>query len=343
MPIRNSLSIKLYLATGFALIFLLSACSLLPKEQEMVAPPLVESAQVEYDIEEVKKGEIIKRLTGIANFVPVGNENLYFEQEGGRLKKIHVAQGDLVKKGDILIEIDSGNLANDIKHLEIDYEKSDLHVQQLIAQGADEFAIKIAKLDRDGFELRLSQMREQLSLSRIVSPMDGIITFLTEQKLGENIEAYQSLIQVADISNIQLHYSAMTISDLEDVHVGMDVNVSVGGNNLIGKVVQTPENIPDNATEIDSKQYEQSILIDIADIPKDVEIGETAEIEIVTAQKSDTLIIPKTGLRTSGGRDYVLLLVGDSRREVDIETGIISKTEVEIIKGIDVGDQVILK
>src|SRR5690625_5768096 len=79
----------------------------------MVAPPLVESAQVEYDIEEVKKGEIIKRLTGIANFVPVGNENLYFEQEGGRLKKIHVAQGDLVKKGDILIEIDSGNLRSE--------------------------------------------------------------------------------------------------------------------------------------------------------------------------------------------------------------------------------------
>src|SRR5690625_4340444 len=99
---------------------MLSACSLLPKEQEVIAPPLVKPAQAEYNIAEVKEDEITKRLTGIANFIPVGSESLYFEQDGSRLKKIHVAQGDLVEKGDILIEADSGNLANDIKQLEID-------------------------------------------------------------------------------------------------------------------------------------------------------------------------------------------------------------------------------
>lgn len=334
---------KLYLTAGLVLFFLLSACSLLPKEEEVIAPPLVEPAEVEYDIAEVKEGEIINRLTGIASFVPVGSESLYFEQEGVRLKKVHVAQGDLVKKGDLLIEADHGNLAHDIKLLELDYEKADLHIQQLNEQGADRYAIKIAELDKDKFELRLSQLKEQLASSRIVAPMDGIITFLTEKKPGENIEAFQSLIQVADTSDLHLVYSAMAVSDLVDVHVGMDATVSIGDKDFVGKVVQTPESIPDNIMDNDSEKYKQSILIDIEDMPEGVEVGETAEIEVITAQKSNTLMIPKSGLRTAGGRDYVLLLVDDSRREVDIETGIISKTEVEILKGIDVGDQVILK
>ena len=94
--IKNSLSIKLYSATVLALTLLLSACSLLPKEEEVVAPPLVKPAQVEYNVAEVKEGEIIKRLTGIASFVPIGSESLYFEQDDSRLKNIHVAHGDLV-------------------------------------------------------------------------------------------------------------------------------------------------------------------------------------------------------------------------------------------------------
>src|SRR5690625_4337581 len=320
--IKNSLSIKLYLATMLTLTLLLSACSLLPKEEEVVAPPLVKPAQVEYNVAEVKEGEIIKRLTGIASFVPIGSESLYFEQDDGRLKKIHVAQGDVVEKGDILIEADSGNLANDIKQLEIDYEKADLHIQQLKAHGSDEYAIKIAELDKKGFEIRLSQLKEQLTSSRIVAPIDGIVTFVTEKNSGENIEAFQSLIQISDISNLQLIYSAMAMNDLVDVNIGMDATVSVSGKDLIGKVVQTPDNIPDEVADHDVKQYEQSILIDIEDIPENVEVGGTAEIEVITAQKDNTLIIPINGLRTAGGRNYVLLLVDDSRREVDIETGI---------------------
>ncbi|MNI96739.1 hypothetical protein D3C73_1552570 [compost metagenome] len=54
------------------------------------------------------------------------------------------------------------------------------------------------------------------------------------------------------------------------------------------------------------------------------------------------LIIPKVGLRSYMGRDYVQVLEGESRKEIDVEKGIVSSTEVEIRKGLKEGQKVIL-
>ncbi|WP_235182585.1 efflux RND transporter periplasmic adaptor subunit [Gracilibacillus boraciitolerans] len=322
----------------------LTACSLLPKEEQVLAPPLVEPATVEYDVAEVQSGAIIKRLTGTANFIPVSSENLFYQQSGGRLDMIHVSESDSVKKGDTLIEIDSGNIKDDIQQLEIDFQKADLRVQQLVEQKSDKYSIEIAKLDKQGLGLRLSQLREQLAASKIVAPMDGIVTFVTDRKIGETVEAFESIVRVADTTKLQLLYSAINTGVLDEIVVGMTVNVSMEGKQMQGgEVVQTPEDIPEDVAATDSDLYDSSILIRVDLESTEIEVGQNAEIEVVIAKKEDTLLIPKNGLRTSGARNYVQILVDNTKREVDIETGIISTTQVEVLKGLDEGDKVILK
>ncbi len=326
-----------------AMLLPLTACSLFPKEEQVIAPPLVEPAEVNYDVAEVKRGTIEKKLTGTATFKPNSSENLFYQQSGGRLEKVHVAESDVVKKGDSLIEVNSGNLKSDIRQLEIDYKKADLRVQQLEHQKSDEFSIEIAELDKQGLAHRLSQLREQLADSKIVAPMDGIVTFVTDKGIGENIEAFESVVRVADTANLQLIYSAMNTSELEEIEIGMSVNVTIDGETIQGEVAQTPDDIPEDISETDSDLYNRSLLIDVEMESKEVEVGESAEIEIVIAKKEDTLFIPKNGLRTSGARNYVQILVDNTKREIDVATGIISKTEVEIRKGLEEGDEVILK
>ena len=41
------------------------------------------------------------------------------------------------------------------------------------------------------------------------------------------------------------------------------------------------------------------------------------------------------------GRNYVLVMDGDSRKEADVQTGLITDTEVEIVSGLEEGQQVI--
>ncbi|WP_244535159.1 efflux RND transporter periplasmic adaptor subunit [Gracilibacillus kekensis] len=333
----------IFLFLFMAITLLLTACSIFPKEEQVIAPPLVEPAKVNYDVAEVEKGTIVKQLTGTATFSPHTSENLFYQQTGGRLEKVHVKESDIVKKGDTLIEVNSGNVKSEIQQLEIDYQKADLRVKQLEQQRADKYSIEIAKLDKRGLALSLSQLKDQLAASKIVAPMDGMVTFVTDKGIGENIEAFESIVRVADTANLQLLYSAINTSELEEIEIGMGVNVTINGEKMQGEVVQTPDDIPEDIAETDSDLYSRSLLIDVETESIDIEVGQSAEIAIVIAKKEETLIIPKNGLRTSGARNYVQILVDNTKREIDVGTGIISATEVEITKGLEEGDEVILK
>lgn len=344
LQINKKSAFKLvFIIFGTSITLLLSACSFLPKEEEVLAPPLVEPATVDYNIAEVQKGEIIHQLTGIANFVPATSENLTYKQDGGRLDQVLIAAGDVVEEGQLLVELESGNLAFDLEQLQLEYEKSKLRIEQLQAQQADSYSIQMANLDKKGLELRLTHMKEQLASSQIKSPMDGIVTFVTDVKPGEFVEPFQSMVQIADTSNLQLIYSAPTASDLDDITFGMDVAITINKEQLKGKVAQTPDTVPDEMHQQNPDLYESSLIISIDTPPDNLTIGGSAEIEVVIAKKEDTLIIPKNGLRTSFGRNYVQILQDNSKREIDIETGIVTSTEVEILKGLNEGEQVILK
>ena len=70
--------------------------------------------------------------------------------------------------------------------------------------------------------------------------------------------------------------------------------------------------------------------------------GFYANVVITTQKKDDVVTIPNQALRRFGGRKYVQTVVENGRkREVDVETGIQTDTEVEIVKGIKEGARVV--
>ncbi|MCJ8007546.1 efflux RND transporter periplasmic adaptor subunit [Lederbergia wuyishanensis] len=341
----SSNRIKVYFLLGvFALLSIfLGGCSFLPKEEPVLAPPLVEPAKLDYETAEVKKGEIIKRVKGSGTMVPTSHHDLYYTKDGGRLKKISVREGDLVKKGQTLAELETGNLAFEIDQAYIDLKKAQLRLQQMEAHQDDKYSIEMGKLDIQSINNRLYFMNNQLAESKIVSPIDGVITYVTEIRQGQGVPAYESLFQVAETTQLQIQYTAINANDLADVKLGMDVITNIKGEDIKGKVVQTPKDVPADIYEKNPDLYSKSILVEAEKLPEEIKVGDIAGIEIITAKKKDTLIIPKNGLRTTVGRNYVQVMVDNTKREVDIEVGIISSTEVEVLKGLNEGDVIILK
>ncbi|MNP32334.1 hypothetical protein D3C76_1255080 [compost metagenome] len=53
-------------------------------------------------------------------------------------------------------------------------------------------------------------------------------------------------------------------------------------------------------------------------------------------------MIPRGALRSYGGRNYVQILDGQSRKEVDVEQGIVTQTDVEIRQGLKEGQKIII-
>ncbi|MCJ7841300.1 efflux RND transporter periplasmic adaptor subunit [Lederbergia sp. NSJ-179] len=327
------------------LIFtVLSGCTFLPKEEPVLAPPLTEPAQLDYKTVEVKKGEIIKSVKGVGTLVPKNNVDLYYSKDGGRLKELKVSKGDTVEKGQVLAELETGDLAYEAEQARLDLRKAEIRLQQLRAeQETNTYEIEIAKLEVQSMNNRSAQLNNKLAEARIVSPLNGVVTFVDELHQGEVVTAYQSIFQVAEITELQLQYQAVNAVDLSDVELGMEAVIAIEDKKLKGEVVQTPKTVPLDISQKDPDFYGKTIVVDIKKLPEDVKVGDMIDFEVITAKKDNTLILPINGLRSIAGRNYVQLIADNTKREVDIEVGIKSSTEVEVLKGLEEGDQVIVK
>jgi primosomal protein N' len=188
----------------------------------------------------------------------------------------------------------------------------------------------------------LDDTRSKLENARLRATMNGIVVFVEELKKGDHVEPFQIVVSVADPSEYILYYQISDPRTVEDVEVGMQVSVSYGGEQIKGSVVQTPSTAPFVEDRRLADLYTKRLYIRTEESAKQAEFGAFADIEIITQQRENVLMIPKGALRTYLGRNYVQVLDGDSRKEADVQTGLVTDTEVEIVAGLKEGQQVIM-
>lgn len=320
---------------------LLSGCTLLPVEEEVLAPPVKEPPKVEYETMEVKKGTIEKRIRCTGYFVSVSTEDVYFRFSGGRLKKIHVKYGDEVKKGDLIAELESGDIKNKIDMQELVVRKAQLNYERIKTQidvngGGSKYELEVAEIDLEMQKLTLANLYEELEKSRLVSLTDGVVVYLKEIEQGDFIGAYDVIATIADPKALQLMYSDSKVSDFRN---GMKVDVVIDDVNYTGEVVATPLDAPQNADEVTKK----SIRVKVDNLPDTIERGDDATLNLTLEKKENVIVMPRHMINNFIGRKFVNVLVDGIREERDVELGIQTDTEVEIVKGLEAGELVIVR
>jgi RND family efflux transporter MFP subunit len=110
-----------------------------------------------------------------------GNENIGVvpRNQGGVVTKIFVTQGDHVKTGQVLAELDNEVLKQSLQELQtsLDYATDMYNRQknlwdQKIGSEAQYLA---AKNSKESLERRMNTLQDQLDMSKIVSPIDGTV------------------------------------------------------------------------------------------------------------------------------------------------------------------------
>lgn len=162
----------------------LSGCFLLPKEEEVLAPPLIQPQEITYRTLEVKRGEIVDKLSVIGYFVYVDQEPLYFKHRSGRLKNIYVTYGDEVKTGTLLAELDTGNLELQIEQQEIRLKQRELSYERMKLRGADKYELEMSQLDIELAKLGLEQLQLEKMSARLYAPMDGEVVYIARVDPG---------------------------------------------------------------------------------------------------------------------------------------------------------------
>lgn len=326
-------------ALGLALLALALAapgCGLLPAEEEILDPPLLEPGRVEYRTEAVVRGTLVSEVRMTAAFVSESQRNLSFESLGGRLKAIHVRYGQAVSAGDPVAELDTGELESRIRIQAIEVEKAALSLERLRAQGADDYAVRWAALELEQQRIRQDDLLRQRDAARLVSPIDGVVTYLLSLPVGDPVNAYQMVARVADTSRLVL---VTTDSRAGELPVGARVAVSFRSVEMAGVVTANPSTL---ASDPDESLRKAAIVRLEEGIPEGAALGSTARIIHELDRREQVLLLSRSALRQVGGRTYVHVLDDGVRIERDVELGLVTDTQVEIVRGLAEGDRVIL-
>jgi multidrug efflux pump subunit AcrA (membrane-fusion protein) len=326
------------------LILMMSGCALLPVEEEVLKPPLIKPVKQSFEVVDVKLGSIALQLKNSASFVSSKSEDLFFKHSGGRLQSINVKLGSSVKKGDVVAQLDPEDLQNRIVQQKLMLERVSIYYKQAEQQNPnDDVSLRLKKIDIEIVQNELAQLNDQLEKTKLISTIEGVVTYISNAKEGDFMDAFLTIVSISDPKNVKLESQFTNPADLTDVSVGMKTDVIMNEKNYQGHVIQAPSSAPDTEDKDLREKNLKTLIIGVDGLPGNTGLGANANIVLTLKQKQNTLIIPRSALSTFLGRDFVQVLEGESRKEIDVEKGIVSSTEVEITKGLKEGQKVIIK
>jgi RND family efflux transporter MFP subunit len=326
-----------------SLLTWMSGCSLLSKEKTALKPPLVKPVSQKFELAEVRRGDITRELKNNATFISNKKQDLYFKSTGGRLQSINVESGAIVKKGDVLAQLDAEDYENRVFVQKRMLEKAAIAYQQSqLLHPEDEVTLQLEKIDIEMARNELNRLNDLLIKTKLIATIDGEVSFVSDLKEGDYMTAYNTVVSISDPQELELASQFPNPNDIKEVKVGMKVEISADGAQLQGHVLQAPSSVPKTA---DRNQYEvnqSTLIIGFDQLPDGNYLGAYADIIITLEKKMNTLIIPEKALSTYLGRNYVHILDGATRKEIDVEKGITTSNEVEITKGLSEGQKVII-
>jgi len=288
---------------------------------------------IKVTVEKVKKHDLTSIISASGEVKPKKNVNIS-AQVPGRIVKIGVEEGQLVKEEDFLLKLDStqyeayterdralilsyrAQLIQAKARLKKDknfYERQKkLFEEELISKeqleaGKAQFEISQAQHRAVVYQINQAKASLQSSLDNLNkttynSPIDGIITSLRVEEgeialIGTMNNPGTVLITIADLSVMEIEVE-VDETDVVGVQIGQSSEVRVDAlpeQIISGKVTEIGSSALQKITSSqESKDFK--VVVTLKNPPKELKPGLSASADIITAEKKDALAVPISAL-----------------------------------------------
>jgi len=285
-------------------------------------------------VEKVQKHDLTSVISASGEVKPKKNVNISAHVPG-RILKIGVKEGDVVKEGDFLLKLDSAQyeanaerdraiiqsnksaliqvearMKNDLNNSE---RQKKLFDMQLISKEQLETAQVQYDISRAQYQATLNQIQQAEaslkssldSLSKTVynAPIDGIITSLRIEEgevaiIGTMNNPGTVLMTIADLSEMEVEVE-VDETDVVGVRLGQTAEVKVdalAGQTLKGTVTEVGSSALQKLTTAAQESKDFKVVITLVDPPSSLKPGLSASADIITAEKKDSLAVPISAL-----------------------------------------------
>jgi len=215
--------------------------------------------------------------------------------------------------------------------------------QELALKEAGATAGSIAQQEASVEKARASvtQAKSELAKTVISAPFNATVT-KQDAEVGEIVAAHSPLISLISNTPFEVRVNIPEV-DIANIEIGDTATITLDpyGNDVKfnAKVIK----IDPAATILEGvPTYITTLAFDAADAR--IRAGMTANIDILTQERTGVVAVPSRAVIKDGGRSYIRVLASDgSAAEIDVETGLQSfDGRTEIVSGISEGQEVIL-
>lgn len=305
-----------------------------------------------YVLGKVSRSNISMIIDATGTIQPVNSVDLS-ATASGTLEAVYVKQNQKVAKGEILASIESKALTSSMKQAQNTLRNKEsyyLRLNDLYKQGAVSYQIMDdARLAYLNAQTAYEKAEADLNDTVIISPMDG--TVIGEpMKVGETVSQGLSnqmvIVRVADLSSMKIEL-LVDETDIGEVALGQQVSFTVDAypGKLFHGIVNdiSKRQYTTSASSTTSSVVYYTVYVDIDREELDgLYPSMTARAEIKGRENENALVVPITALRSDTTGSYVYKKGEDGLSKVYVKTGITTDKEVEVISGVNEGDEIVI-
>jgi HlyD family secretion protein len=184
----------------------------------------------------------------------------------------------------------------------------------------------------------LENAEDALEGATITAPIAGRILSVSG-KVGSQVSAGSAFITLADVYDMQIS-ADFPEADADRLAVKQRAVATLAdraGQNFKATVVQV-----DPVGTSDGTMVRYGVLLSFVDAPKDLLVGQSANVRVTTGSKAEVLRVPSTAVHNvAGDTGTVLRPGGGADAEVKVGVGLHGDAYTEITSGLAAGDAVV--
>jgi membrane fusion protein (multidrug efflux system) len=276
-------------------------------------------------------------------------------KKAGIIEKIFVKEGDRVKKGQILVQLDHVDARLQVEMSEARMKEAEASLETnrttlaryqklfetkvIPQQTYDDLILKV-KLD----EARLTLAKAELNLAKqnlldhqIVSPIEGVVN-VKIAALGEhvNVAPKDEILKIVQMDPLEIEfYVPENLAGV--IHIGTKIQFSVKAfsEEKFSAILRFISPTADPTT----RNVKMKALVQ--NPHHRLKPGFFTEVSVRTGTNLNALLIPEAALLSEKGKFFVFVIQDGVARRREVETGVRMEGQVELVKGIQKGQQVV--
>ena len=290
------------------------------------------------------KTETINHFSKFQGIIKTDQNMILYPEFSGRVAKIFVEEGDVVKKGQALAKIDDGGLYNELKLVESQAKLAKTIYERQSKLWNDKIGSEIQYLEaKTNYEIqnnRLKSITESLAKTTITAPFSGTIDeiFIEEGNLVSPpmMPDQGNAFRIINLNELYVE-SVIPESFIGKIKKGAEVQVEIP---VLNKSFNST--IKHSVSSINELSRTFKIEVSVPKNNLDLIPNLNVEVNVLDYTNSQAILVPESIVsEDSDNNKFLFIVLNNKAKKTIVETGYTQNGMIEITTGLDVNETVI--